>query len=884
MIAADIKSGAGWEENSMKYFNFGSIRKNLTFLILLSVLPALIILLYTGIEQRSYAVEKAKDNILLLTHAMAKTQENITSTTRQTLSTLALLPEIQNLDLQTSRKILAAVLEKNPNYKNIALTDLKGDVLVSGMPSGPINLADRKHFKEALIQKDFAIGEYIVSRVGTIAPAFPFAYPVFDDQGQVKAVLTLIIKLTRFSDFFEISNLPKNSFIAVTDYNGVRLFYYPSKEKSNPVGKPIRGKSWEIASNAQTPDTYVGEGSDGIRRMLAFEPMRITPESHPYLYMWAGTPESHILESANAIQIRNVLLMLLAAVLALLISWYIGKKTLISPLKDLVSLTQKFASGDLDTCNEQVVRNDEVGTLNQAFYKMADSLNQSQEGLRESQERFKKLSDLTFEGILIHNMGIATDVNESLAKMFGYSKEELIGKNLIELLVPREYHPILKENMLKTVTNPYVVEGRKKDGTLFPVEIESRIITEEKENFRVTALRDITESKRIEEERFKLEEQMVQTQKLESLGVLAGGIAHDFNNLLAAIMGHAELTKRRLPPESPAVENLKQIELASERAADLAKQMLAYSGKGKFVTETINLNNLLEEMIHMLQVSISKNVVLRLDPYASLPAINADATQIRQIIMNLVINASEAIGKKSGVISISTGCMDCDKNYLKNVWLEENLTDGLYVYLEVADTGCGMDKDTLSKLFDPFFTTKFTGRGLGMSAVMGIVRGHKGALKVYSEIGKGTTFKILLPASNKPAEVFNGELHVDTWVGTGKVLLVDDEETVRGIGVEMLKELGFDPLTANDGKEALEIFKNNADIAFVILDLTMPKMGGEQCYRELKLLSPDVRVIVSSGYNEYEVSQKFIGKGIAGFVQKPYKFSTLKDAIKNLSW
>lgn len=867
----------------MKHLNFGSIRKNLIFLVILAVLPALLILLYTGVEQRRFAVEKAKDNILLLTHAMAKTQEDITNNTRQTLSTLALLPEIQNLDLQTSQKIFAAVLDKNPIYRNITLTDLKGDVLVSGIPSGPINLGDRKHFKEAIKQKDFAIGEYIVSRVGSTVPAFPFAYPVLDDKGQVKTILTTTINLTSFSIFFEISNLPKDSFIAVTDHKGIRLFYYPSKKTTNPVGKAIQGKSWEIASNTQMSDTYVSEGSDGVRRMFAFEPIRVAPEKPPYLYMWVGIPESDILEPANDIQTRNILLMLLATVMALLISWYIGKKTLVSPLRGLVGLTQKFANGDLDTSNKQAVRNDEIGTLNQAFYEMADSLNQSQKGLRESQERFKKLSNLTFEGILIHNMGIPTDINESFAKMFGYSKEELMGKDLIELLVPHEYHPIIKENIVKSVSTPYEVEGRKKDGTLFPVEIESRTVTGEKENYRVAAFRDITERKRIEEERFKLEEQMVQTQKLESLGVLAGGIAHDFNNLLAAIMGHAELTKRRLPPESSALENLRQIEHASERAADLAKQMLAYSGKGKFVTETINLNDLLEEMIHMLQVSISKNVVLRLDPYASLPVINADATQIRQIIMNLVINASEAIGKKSGIISISTGCMDCDKDYLKNVWLEENLKDGLYVYVEVADTGCGMDKETLSKLFDPFFTTKFTGRGLGMSAVMGIVRGHNGALKVYSEIDKGTTFKILLPAANKPAEVFNGELHTDTWVGTGKVLLVDDEETVRGIGVEMLKELGFDPLTANDGKEALEVFKNNADITLVVLDLTMPKMGGEQCYRELKLLNPDVRVIISSGYNEYEVSQKFIGKGIAGFVQKPYKLSTLKEAIRNIS-
>jgi CheY-like chemotaxis protein len=193
-----------------------------------------------------------------------------------------------------------------------------------------------------------------------------------------------------------------------------------------------------------------------------------------------------------------------------------------------------------------------------------------------------------------------------------------------------------------------------------------------------------------------------------------------------------------------------------------------------------------------------------------------------------------------------------------------------------------MDKETLSKLFDPFFTTKFTGRGLGMSAVLGIVRGHNGAIKVYSEVGKGTTFKILLPASEKPAELFNGDLQEESWTGSGHVLLVDDEETVRGVGIEMLKELGFEPLTACDGKEALEKFESDPGISLVILDLTMPKMDGVQCYRELKKIRPDIKVIISSGYNEYEVSQKFIGKGISGFVQKPYKLSALREVIKNI--
>jgi PAS domain S-box-containing protein len=393
---------------------------------------------------------------------------------------------------------------------------------------------------------------------------------------------------------------------------------------------------------------------------------------------------------------------------------------------------------------------------------------------------------------------------------------------------------------------------------------------------------DITERKRAEEEKLAIEKQLQQTQKLESLGVLAGGIAHDFNNILMTIIGNADLALMRINKESPVVNNLNQIEAAADKAADLAKQMLAYSGKGKFIIDNIDLNRLLEEMVNMLQISISKKAVLRLNLHEHLPTVEADVTQMRQVVMNLVINASEAIGDKSGVIAITTDCMDCDSNYLKKVWLDDNILEGLYVYLEIADTGCGMDKDTISKLFDPFFTTKFTGRGLGLAAVLGIIRGHKGAIKVYSEPKKGTTFKILLPAGKRPEEVFNVDANKDNWKGSGTVLLVDDEETVRGVGKEMLQELGFTTITARDGREAFEIFKNTPDIALVIMDLTMPHMDGEQCFRELKKLYHDVKVIMCSGYNEQEVSQKFAGKGLAGFIQKPYKLSDLKEAIRKL--
>jgi PAS domain S-box-containing protein len=509
-----------------------------------------------------------------------------------------------------------------------------------------------------------------------------------------------------------------------------------------------------------------------------------------------------------------------------------------------------------------------------------------EEAVRSNEEKFRLLFENAKDGIFIlSDHGTLIALNSSFAAMHGYTVEEMHSMHLGDLDT-RETAKLAPERIQRLLAGEsltFEVEHYCKDRRTIPLEVSASLVRINNEKCILGFHRDISERKMAEKERSSLERQMQHAQKLESLGVLAGGIAHDFNNILTSIIGNADLALMRINKESPATENLRRIEQAAARAADLAKQMLAYSGKGKFVVENIDLNTLLQEMLHMLEVSISKKAVLRLNPYQPLPSVEADATQMRQIIMNLVINASEAIADKSGVIAITTGCMDCDRSYLKDVWLDENIAERLYVYLEIADTGCGMDKETMAKLFDPFFTTKFTGRGLGMAAVLGIVRGHKGAIKVYSEPNRGTTFKILLPASSRPAELFNHDGHHDGWTGSGQVLLVDDEETVRGIGSEMLKELGFDVITAEDGREAVAAFKSNPDISIVILDLTMPRMDGEQCFRELRQLNPDVKVIMSSGYNEQEVTQKFVGKGLAGFIQKPYKLSTIREVMSRLS-
>ncbi len=395
---------------------------------------------------------------------------------------------------------------------------------------------------------------------------------------------------------------------------------------------------------------------------------------------------------------------------------------------------------------------------------------------------------------------------------------------------------------------------------------------------------DITDRVRGEEERRRIEQQLMHSQKLESLGVLAGGIAHDFNNLLVGVLGNAGLAMSEVPMTSPAQASLRQIETAAMRAADLTRQMLAYSGKGRFIVQPLDLSAAVEETISLLQSVISKRAVMRFDLAKGLPAIEADATQIRQITMNLITNASDAIGDRSGVIMVRTGMMQADAAYLRESLHGEELTPGPYAYVEVSDNGIGMDRETQQRIFDPFFSTKFTGRGLGLAAVLGIVRGHRGAIRIYSEPGKGSNFKALFPTTDR--EIPDDERHHERrsdFRGEGTVLVVDDDETVRTVARMALERVGFTIIEAEDGRAGVTAYKARAaDIRLVLLDLTMPHMGGEEALRELRAMAPDLSVVLMSGYNSQEVTTQFVGHGLAGFLQKPFRIPLLLSTVREI--
>jgi PAS domain S-box-containing protein len=501
--------------------------------------------------------------------------------------------------------------------------------------------------------------------------------------------------------------------------------------------------------------------------------------------------------------------------------------------------------------------------------------------LRDSEARLRAYLESASQGIVtVDAPGTIEIVNAKAAEIFGYDRAELVGKSL-EALVPgrqRQAHAQHRSGYFdgprsRPMGHGLDLCGLRKDGSEFPVEIALSYISSDQGTIAIAFINDITERKRIEE-------QFRETQKLESLGVLAGGVAHDFNNLLTGIIGNTSLAVDQLSMAHPAREPLRCALEAGERAADLIRQLLAYAGKGRYLVEPVCISTLIREICELIQSSIPRTVQLRLQLPDNLPAIDVDTNQIRQLIMNLVINGAEAIGEdRNGTVTVTTGVLDVDLDYiLSRLGPKEEIVPGRYVSLEVQDTGCGMDSATVSRIFDPFFTTKFTGRGLGLAAVQGIVRSHKGALRVDSVQGKGSTFQVLFPA-RKPAAAGAGRFGAQP--AAEAVLVIDDEQIVRQTAKSMLERYGYRVFLAENGKEGVDLFRAIADkISLVILDMTMPVMSGEETLRNLKLIQPQVRVLLSSGYNAADAVRRFAGMGLVGFVQKPYSAVHLAHSVE----
>jgi len=510
------------------------------------------------------------------------------------------------------------------------------------------------------------------------------------------------------------------------------------------------------------------------------------------------------------------------------------------------------------------------------------------EALRQSEQHYQVLTNLAPVGIFRTDAaGRCLYLNERASEICGIGPQEAGQGRWDRILEPDDRVNLAAEwRKVVTGSGPGSLEHRivRRDGSA--VWALTHFAAERGNGGEVTGcigtVADISDRKRAEEENRRLEAQVQHAQRLQSLGILAGGLAHDFNNLLTIIMGNARIALLDLPPGSPVVENLAEIETATGRAAELTNQMLAYSGKGRFTLQAVNLSRVAEEIASLLQTVIPRKTAVQFNLQIGSPVIEADPAQIRQIVINLITNAAEAIGEAGGAIRVSTGVVDADRTYLGATYFDDHLPAGRYVYLEVSDTGCGMSLETQTKIFDPFFTTKFTGRGLGLAAVIGIVRAHHGALKVSSQPGLGSTFRLLFPATDKPEEAGAEEpAGVQAGRGRGTILVVDDESGMRNLARTILENSGFTVLTACDGGDAIRVFRRHAgEVLAIVLDLTMPVMNGEEAATELQRIRAGVPIILSSGYGEQEVAGRLAAKGLAGFLKKPYEPAELTEALQ----
>jgi two-component system, cell cycle sensor histidine kinase and response regulator CckA len=511
--------------------------------------------------------------------------------------------------------------------------------------------------------------------------------------------------------------------------------------------------------------------------------------------------------------------------------------------------------------------------------------------LRMREERFRALIEHSSDAVtLLAADGTVLYDSPSMTRVLGYGPTERLGHQVFDYMHPDDRKSaaagFARFAEQRGGVAPSSVRFFHKDGTLLDIEgVRTNLLHEPAVGAVVVNYRDVSARKRVEAQRLELERRLLHAQKLESLGVLAGGIAHDFNNLLMSIVGNLDLALLDIGPDSPARTGIEQGLVATRRAADLTRQMLAYSGKGRFVALRMDLTELVRENADLFRTVTPRTASLTTQWGSAPVMLEADPGQVQQVVMNLITNASEALEGRPGVITLSTGLEHCDDAYLARSRVDPVPAPGLYAYVEVADTGCGMDPETLARLFDPFFTTKFTGRGLGLAAVLGIVRGHGGAILVDSAPGAGTTIRALFPACSQ-------SLTQAALVGEGSgrnsepspqahaVLVVDDEDAVLRPCCELVRRLGYHPVPANSGHQALALMQDGkSEFDCVLLDLTMPLLDGAATFREMRRLGLRVPVILVSGYSEDAALVEFGQERPVGFIQKPFRLDALRQAI-----
>ena len=609
---------------------------------------------------------------------------------------------------------------------------------------------------------------------------------------------------------------------------------------------------------------------------------------------WRGNPDARILFLGAAASSVSLVAEAILVVLRLGSSFPLPYWTLVGlVLSVFFAISQRtiHLRHELDSMRFRLERmvEDRTAELSQSNSRLQNEIAERQLA-EEAMRMLERAVEQSIDGIAVANLsGQMQFINEAWARMHGYEVFELLGYDLsifhTEEQMKKEVEPLMAR-VSKEGSFEGEVSHRRRGGATFPAWMTATSLHDGDDApiGYVFIARDITERRKEEEERQRLEARVRDAAKLESLGGLAGGIAHDYNNILTGVLGNVSLALLEVETSSPVRARLRQIEASAERAAELTDQLLAYAGQEDVAIRPFSLNEVIAEGKSLLEAMLPPGARLEVHLRKDLPLTRLDPDQIRQAIGNLLVNAADSLGADGGTVMLRTSMVNAKRSYFDGAVLDEGQPAGRYVFFEVSDTGCGMDEETRLRMFDPFFTTKESGRGLGLAAVLGIVRAHHGVIKVYSQEGRGTTIEVLLPAVEAQApKTEDSSSSVPTWKGSGLALVVDDETLVRDIAARVLQRQGFEVLTAENGDEAIALFEQRkAEIRVVLLDLTMPGMAGEEVARRLLEIEKGACILLMSGYSEQSAMQGLAGEKVRGFLHKPFRPNELIRKVRSV--
>jgi PAS domain S-box-containing protein len=867
-----------------------SIRTLLVVLVLIAILPAMGIVLYDGLQFERQAFRDANETAMGFTRNLALQMERITEATRQLLVTVANMQSVKDLNIAASNRLLNEILTANPMYENLFVVDSKGSVIAAAKSFSPQNVKNHKYYRDAVATKEFSSGEYD-SSISSDFHAFHFSCPVLDKKQRVRAVIVAEIALEGDNvTLFKGISLPKGYAFSASDHRGVRIIN--DFTRLVHVGMQERPVFMAPQSGPLAEGTFSLKGVDGSERLYGYRRLHLKKDDPPYMFIRAGLTEDEALAKPRYLLWRNMILTGMVLVLGVISAWTIGNTLIVRRLKKLVAVSQDLSEGKTGVRTQLNHDEGELGELAAAFDKMAkdleireDAQRNLEASLRQSEAKYRILMESTPDVVfMVDRDGLFRYMNSSWSNITGYSVAGFLGTPFTSILDP-DYRAVAAGNfqagMKGEKTLPYRVIMISRNGSKIPMEIHEVTLYDDEgtPSGRLGVGRDLTERITADQVRQRLEKQLWQAQKMESMGTLAGGVAHDFNNVLAAIIGNTELALDETDADDQK-ECLSDVLVACDRAKNLIRQILSFSNQSEDQTrKPFDVKIIVSEALKLLRSSLPAVIEIQSEITDEETTVMTNSTQIHQLVMNLATNAAYAMREKGGTIRIRLDVVEMAEN--ESIPLPE----GLFVRLMVSDTGEGIDPAIMNRIFDPFFTTKKTGEGtgLGLSVVYGIVKSIGGGIDVKSEPGKGASFNVYLPRCPENVKQENDLKTAEIRRGFERILIVDDETALTKTGQKALGKLGYNVTALNNSVEALNLFRSApGSFDLLMTDMTMPNMTGPELVKIFLEINPNLPIILCTGYTDLMTAEDARRLGVKEFVLKPVSWQEIAVIIRRV--